>query len=198
MVAPACGGVDSKHPTARPSISALFQIPMVRPRMRGRGFPKQFTDVWIRGTLLSPECRPRMRGRGLKRWVYDAAPVSIQTVSQFAPHAGAWIETSRVGRLGAPFPIGSPPHAGAWIETRGFPRWSFGRCQCEVRPPCGGVDRNDVVAGWMLVQSRARVRPRMRGRGSKLRTVLCLRWLTGRCFNRPRMRGRGSKHHIYD
>ncbi len=53
---------------------------------------------------------PPTRGRGLKP--YGAAPPVAPAV---APHAGAWIETSRHGRAGA---SRVAPHAGAWIETR--------------------------------------------------------------------------------
>ena len=41
-----------------------------------------------------------------------------QRVSQVAPHAGAWIETSKMAELALPPHVA--PHAGAWIET--FPK----------------------------------------------------------------------------
>ena len=76
-----------------------------------------------------------MRGRGLKQFDY---PVS-KKLHQFAPHAGAWIETieaaERIGmKVSSPLMRGRglklnngvfsfgrslfAPHAGAWIETR--------------------------------------------------------------------------------
>ena len=71
-----------------------------------------------------------MRARGLK-------PASHREsfTQDVAPHAGAWIETVRIGAEIAGTTVA--PHAGAWIETF---------CQvtnwipAEGRAPCGRVD----------------------------------------------------------
>ena len=54
-----------------------------------------------------------------------------------APHAGAWIETSRSYKLGYSFIVA--PHAGAWIET---PVRVGNAGTGKSRPSRRGVDRN--------------------------------------------------------
>ena len=72
-----------------------------------------------------------MRGRGLKPLFLFHCLVVVWV----APHAGAWIETLREGKVTALELVA--PHAGAWIETSCLDRCGvYGFC----RPPCGGVD----------------------------------------------------------
>ncbi len=54
---------------------------------------------------------------------------------QVAPHAGAWIETSR--DLSALSPDSVAPHAGAWIET--FDKYRHSQ-ELPRRAPRGRVD----------------------------------------------------------
>ena len=53
-----------------------------------------------------------MRGRGLKQNFIEAYEQKIE----FAPHAGAWIETPQ-GKIISSSTTTFAPHAGAWIET---------------------------------------------------------------------------------
>ena len=57
------------------------------------------------------------------------------SMTGFAPHAGAWIETYNVVHNG--FNTWFAPHAGAWIETKNG--YTVGNTVI-VRPSCGGVD----------------------------------------------------------
>ena len=52
-----------------------------------------------------------MRGRGLKQ----ATIQEMVTITMVAPHAGAWIETSKLMEVWMIKLVA--PHAGAWIET---------------------------------------------------------------------------------
>ncbi len=74
--------------------------------MRARGLKLNFEAR----LLVDPKSRP-MRARGLKP-IRDRLTWILCRV---APHAGAWIETSRMVSASGPSDVA--PHAGAWIET---------------------------------------------------------------------------------
>jgi len=68
---------------------------------------KQVLARNVDNTFVSPPTR----GRGLKL-IKCLLTCNLNIV---APHAGAWIETSRLAR--AELFANVAPHAGAWIET---------------------------------------------------------------------------------